>query len=177
MRPGMAITLILSVLLSGCGADNSSEIGAGDVAPAWDATTFDGVPVSFPQVLNGKPTVFVVWATWCNYCKAFMPELRKIQNEYGVDKINVLTINAKEDGDGDPGRYIADLDFPMIAVRDGDAIAAAYDVEYVPGLMVIGADGVIAYRREWTELPAGQTVAMLWGLQVRENLKRLLPHQ
>lgn len=174
MRSGLAGILMLTALLSGCGTESSSEMGAGDVAPSWDATTFDGVPVSFPQVLDGKPTVFVVWATWCNYCKAFMPELRKIQNEYGADQINVLTINAKEDGADDPARYIADLDIPMIAVRDGDAIAAAYDVEYVPGLMVIGADGVIAYRREWTELPAGQTVAMLWGLQVRENLDRLL---
>jgi hypothetical protein len=62
----------------------------------------------------------------------------------------------------------------MIAVRDGDAIAAEYDVEFIPGLMIADADGVIAYRRAWTELPAGEQVANLWASQVRSNLNSLL---
>jgi hypothetical protein len=62
----------------------------------------------------------------------------------------------------------------MFAIRDGDKIAAAYDVEYIPGLMVIDANGTIAYRRAWTELPAGSAVASAWSIQVRQNLDRLL---
>lgn len=150
------------------------DIEQGSVAPSWSATTFDGSAVRFPELLNDKPTVMVFWATWCNYCKAFMPYLRQIQADYGADRINVLTINAKEDGSGDPAAYIRDLGFPMIAVRDGDTIAAAYDVEYIPGLMIIGADGVVAYRRGWTDLPAGDTVAKLWSIQVRQGLDELL---
>jgi thiol-disulfide isomerase/thioredoxin len=165
--------LIAAGIVAGCGSE-PKELGQGDIAPAWNATTFDGASVSFPDLLDGRPAVFVVWATWCSYCKAFMPYLKGIQADYGADRIHVLAINAKEDGSGDPAEYVAALDFPMFAVRDGDAIAAAYDVEYIPGLMVIDGDGVIAFRRAWTELPAGSAVASAWSIQVRQSLDQLL---
>lgn len=166
--------LVLMAAAAGCSQGEApTELGQGDRAPAFTATTFDGATVQFPELMNGKPTVMVFWATWCNYCKAFMPRLEGIKAEFG-DAINVVTINAKEDGAANPATYIASMRFPMIAVRNGDAIAAAYDVEYIPGLMIAGADGVIAWRRAWTELPAGREVADLWASQVRSNLYSLL---
>lgn len=158
--------------LSACQGDQET-VAQGSVAPPFDGTTFDGRAVSFPELLDGKPAVVVFWATWCGYCKAFMPYLEDIEAAYG-DSINILTINAKEDGSGNPAAYIDDLDFPMIAVSDGDAIAASYDVEYIPGLMIVDADGMVAYRRAWTDLPAGDQVARLWSIQVRQGLDQLL---
>lgn len=146
----------------------------GDQAPAWQGVDFSGQAIEFPELLDGKPTVVVFWATWCSYCKAFMPYLERIQNDYGSEKINVLTINAKEDGGGDPAQYIASLSMETIAVADGDAIAAAYDVEFIPGLMVVAPDGTVAYRRAWTDLPAGERVASFWSRQVRRALDELL---
>jgi cytochrome c biogenesis protein CcmG/thiol:disulfide interchange protein DsbE len=165
------MTFIVSLAL---GAGTAYAVEEGDVAPPWQGRTFDGTDVAFPALLDGKPTVLVFWATWCPYCKAFMPYLKAIQSDYGQGRINILTVNAKEDGAGDPAAYIDDLNFPMIAVRDGDAIAAAYDVEYIPGLMIVAADGTIAFRRAWTELPAGDVVASFWSRQVRKGLDQLL---
>jgi thiol-disulfide isomerase/thioredoxin len=172
MRSKTLLTLPCLLALGACSAD--TELGQGDRAPHFVATTFDGSTVRLPELLDGKPTIVVFWATWCGYCRAFMPELRAIQRDYGADRINILTINAKEEGAEDPAAYIANLDFPTIAVRDGDAIAADYDVEFIPGLMIVNGDGIVAWRRAWTELPAGQTVANLWAIQVRLNLDRLL---
>lgn len=149
----------------------------GDRAPAWMRVDFDGRPVMFPGVLEGRPAVVVFWATWCPYCKAFMPYLERIQADYADAGVNIITINAKEDGAEDPKAYIEGLEFPMIAVQDGDPIAKAYDVEYIPGLMIVGGDGVIAWRRAWTDLPAGRQVAELWASQVREQLDALLGAQ
>jgi thiol-disulfide isomerase/thioredoxin len=147
----------------------------GDPAPAWKGVDFSGATIEFPELLDGKPTVVVFWATWCNYCRAFMPYLERIQNDYGTERINVLTINAKEDGSGgDPADYIDALSMETIAVTAGDEIAAAYGVEYIPGLMVIAPDGTVAYRRAWTELPAGERVASFWSRQVRRALDQLL---
>lgn len=169
--PPAALLCLLG--LAACGVDRG-ELGAGDPAPSWSATTFAGDTVRFPELLDGKPAVVVFWATWCSYCKAFMPYLEGIHDTYGAERIHIVTINAKEDGAGDPAAYVADLGFPTIAVRDGDAIAADYDVEYIPGLMIVDSEGVVAYWRAWTELPAGETVANLWSMQVRLNLDRLL---
>lgn len=163
---------VTAVALLCTGAAGAVE--QGESAPAWTGRTFDGGEVSFPALLDGKPTVVVFWATWCGYCKAFMPQLQDIQADYGSERINILTINAKEDGAGNPAAYIDALDFPMIAVRDGDAIAADYAVEFIPGLMIVDPDGTVAYRRAWTDLPAGETVARFWSRQVRRGLDQLL---
>src|SRR5690606_42112495 len=122
----------LMAVTAGCTQSDEAprELGQGDRAPAFTASTFDGSTVQFPELMTGKPTVMVFWATWCNYCKAFMPRLEGIKAEFG-DAINVVTINAKEDGAANPATYIASMRFPIIAVRNGDAIAAAYDVEYI----------------------------------------------
>ena len=164
-----AVLLAFTCLLGGV----ASAVEQGDAAPAWAGSTFSGTDVSFPELLDGKPTVVVFWATWCGYCKAFMPHLKAIQADYG-DQINILTINAKEDGEGDPAAYVDSLDIPMIAVREGDAIASAYDVEFIPGLMIVDPSGTVSYRRPWTELPAGETVARFWSRQVRRGLDQLL---
>ena len=146
----------------------------GQLAPPLKGTDFSGNEVSFPSVIDGKPTVMIFWATWCPYCKAFMPYLGRIQKDYGEDKINILAINAKENGEGDPKTYVEMLGYPVIGVADGDTIADQYSVRFIPGLMIVDGDGIIAWKRASTDLPAGKTVAELWDEQVREQLDRLL---
>lgn len=40
--------------------------------------------------------------------------------------------------------------------------------------MIVDGQGIVAYRRPWTDLPAGQTVAELWDGQVRAALDSLV---
>ena len=168
---GTLATVAVCALLATAPA---SAVEQGDRAPAWMRIDFDGRPVMFPGVLEGKPAVLVFWATWCPYCKALMPYLEGIQADYADAGVKIITINAKEDFADDPKAYVKALGFPMVAVQDGDPIANAYDVEYIPGLMIVGGDGVVAWRRAWTDLPAGRQVAELWAGQVREQLDTLL---
>lgn len=146
----------------------------GQQAPPFEGTDFSGNEMSFPSVIDGKPTVMIFWATWCPYCKAFMPYLGQIQRDYGDEEINIVAINAKERGEGDPKAYVEMLGFPVIGVADGDAIAETYSVKYIPGLMIIDGNGNIAWKRASTDLPPGKTVAELWDEQVREQLDLLL---
>ena len=130
--------------------------------------------MKFPELIDGKPTVMVYWATWCSYCKAFMPYLADIQKDYGDSKINVVIINHKERGAGDPVAYVDALDFQFTAVLEGDAIGDAYAIDFIPGLLIIDAQGNVAWRRKSTDLPAGRKVAEYWDGQVREQLDALL---
>ena len=66
------------------------------------------------------------------------------------------------------------LGFPIVAIREGDAIAADYGIRFIPGLMVVDGSGTVSYRRGSTELPPGQTVAELWSDQVRAALDQAL---
>lgn len=164
--------LSILVVLVVCG--NAHAVEAGDAAPAFRAFDFDGAPVEFPRVDSQEASVVIFWATWCGYCKAFMPKLRQIEADYRDRGVEIVSINAKEDGSGNPAQYIADLQFPMTAVRSGNGIARAWGVEFIPGVFVVDGDGVIAFRRPWTDLPAGETVADLWDRQVRRALDTLL---
>ena len=150
-------------------------VDAGDVAPSWTGVELaDGQPVRFPEVIDGKPAVLVFWATWCPYCKAFMPFAEGIQADYADHGVKIVTFNAKERGQGDPKAYVASLGFPMVAIADADGIAEDYNVKFIPGLLVVDGDGIVAYRRGWTDLPAGAKVAALWDAEVRAALDQLL---
>lgn len=165
-----AFLTILATAVAGA----ALAVEQGDRAPAWTAKDFSGRSIEFPAVTEGKPTVVVFWATWCGYCKAFMPYLKDIQADYAARGVKVLTINAKEDGSGNPAAYVRGLGFSPIAIANGDAIADSYGIQYIPGLLIVGGDGVVAWRRPWTDLPAGKTVAELWDSMVRAKLDTML---
>jgi len=152
----------------------ATAVEQGDAAPPWHAVDFAGRTVDFPAVAEGKPAVVVFGATWCGYCRAFMPYLKDIQADYAAHGVKVVAINAKEDGKGDPRAYVQGLGFAPIAVTNGDAIAASYGIQYIPGLLIVDGKGTVAYRRPWTDLPAGRTVAELWDSQVRTALDTLI---
>lgn len=165
--------LITALTITSLCAGSAFAVEQGDQAPAWRGTDFHGTAVAFPEVADGKPAVIVFWATWCPYCKAFMPYLKDIQADYAGAGVRVIAINAKEDGAGNPKAYVAGLGFEPIAIADGDAIAEQYGIEYIPGLLIVDGKGTVAYRRPWTDLPAGRTVAELWDAQVRNALDAL----
>jgi thiol-disulfide isomerase/thioredoxin len=165
------IVLVIAVLsLTG----PALSVETGDVAPAFTGVNEVGNEVSFPALINGKPTIMMFWATWCPYCKAFMPYLEQIQKDYGKEKINVILINHMERGAGDPAAYVKLLDFPVTAVLAGDTVGDAYGVKFIPGLMIAGADGHIAWKRKPTDLPAGKKVGEFWDMKVREQLDKML---
>lgn len=154
-------------------ANVALAIEVGEIAPEFRGMDEMGNEVRFPELVDGKPTILLFWATWCPYCKAFMPYLEKIKNDY-ADTINVVLINHKERGEGDAAAYIKALNFDAIAVLQGDSIGDAYSVNFIPGLMIADADGRMAWKRQSTDLPAGQKVAEFWDMQVREQLDTLL---
>jgi thiol-disulfide isomerase/thioredoxin len=147
-------------------------VDQGDQAPGFQGRDLQGQQISYPSAAGGQASVLVFWATWCPYCQALMPYLDAIQKEYAERGVTVIAINAKEDGD--PLAYMRSGGYSLTTVADGDSIAEAYAVQYIPGLFVVDGAGQVVYRRAWTDLPAGQQVAELWDQQVRSALDAAL---
>jgi thiol-disulfide isomerase/thioredoxin len=163
-------TLWLCLIFSGAQA-----VGFGDKAPAWNGIDLvDGSQIEFPEILNNKPAVFVFWATWCPYCKAFMPYVKEIQADYAKHGIQIISFNALERGIGNPKAYVDTLNFPLVAIAEADNIAEQYNIFFIPGLMVVNGDGMIVYRRKSTNLPAGKTISQQWADEVRQVLDILI---
>ena len=149
-------------------------VGEGDVAPAWSGTDIlTNTEVEFPAVLDGKPAVLLFWATWCPYCKAFMPYALEIKADYAEEGVQFITFNAKERGLGDPKAYLRSLGAPVLAIAEADSIADHYNIAFIPGLLVVDGGGKVVYRRRSTDLPAGRTVSQQWDAEVRAVLDKL----
>jgi thiol-disulfide isomerase/thioredoxin len=168
MLKSFALFVVVAIL-----SGPALAVEVGEPAPPFSGLDEFGQAVNFPAVIDGKPTILFFWATWCPYCKAFMPYLEQIKKDYG-DEINVVMINHKERGAGDPVAYYKALDFDVTAVVEGDSIGDAYIVDFIPGLMIAGADGRMAWKRKSTDLPAGRKVGEFWNTVVREQLDTML---
>lgn len=165
----------LSALILTLATSYAFAVNQGDVAPPWSGTDLiTGKTVEFPEVLNGKPAVILFWATWCPYCKAFMPRAAEIQAEYAEAGVQIIGLNHKERGYGDPAAYAKSLGFPMVAIADADSIGDAWSIDFIPGLLIVDGGGNIVYRRRSTNLPAGRKVSELWAGEVRAVLDQML---
>jgi hypothetical protein len=145
---GLLVSLAL-LLIASCGSEKPTRSGPldkGDKAPKWTGIDLvSGQQKSFPE----------------------------IQAEYAEQGVQIITFNAKERGEGNPKTYVDSLQFPLVAIADADSIAEDYDVKFIPGLMVVNGEGMVTYRRGWTDLPAGKKVAEFWADEVRVALNEI----
>jgi thiol-disulfide isomerase/thioredoxin len=156
-------------------------------APNWSLTNADGELVTFDDVRREGPSIVLFWATWCPYCKALMPHLQSMLEEYrGGDRpLKVYAISYREDGD--PLRYLERQGYSFVAFPEGGEVPAAYDVAGTPGLFVVNEAGRItlnlyqvtsAMRSDgaWASLSNREKAARrapYWAARIREALDAL----
>lgn len=159
-----------AVLLSSAGP--AWAVQAGDPAPAWELTDGTGADIQFPAHAAGSPAVLFFWATWCPYCHAVMPYLKRIQEDFAEDGVRVYAIDFKDDGD--PVAHMAELGYDFVVLPMGDLVADDYGVWGAPGLIVVDGAGIVAYRRGDTRAPPGKKIAEVWDVEIRAALDRTL---
>jgi thiol-disulfide isomerase/thioredoxin len=136
-RSGAAVFFLL---LFSCSPLNADSNGVWP-APAFQASDSNGQPLNFPADLE-KPVIILFWASWCPYCKALMPHLQSIVDEYGGE-IEVLALNFRDDDD--PLAYIRDRGYDFRLFPDSDPIAEAWGVKTTPGLFLADPAGRVVF--------------------------------
>jgi len=111
--------------------------------PGFDKALDETRSFNYPQDLSG-PTIVLFWATWCPYCKALMPHLQSIVDEYG-DRVTVLAINFREDGK--PAEVLNSRGFEFVLVPDADDVAESWGVKGTPGLFLADKTGRVVFSR------------------------------
>ena len=120
-------------------------------APAFAATTFDGVEVS---VLPGDGTAKVIgfYAHWCPHCQRELPRLADwlATNELpaGVEVIAVSTAVDPGRGNYPPSAWFEEEQWPAVVVRDSESneIGDAYGLRGFPYTVGVDADGRVVTR-------------------------------
>ncbi len=49
------------------------------------------------ETSDGKPTLMVIYASWCAYCKLLLPKIAALKNEGDLNNIHLLFISLDED--------------------------------------------------------------------------------
>lgn len=115
---------------------------AGAPAPAFQAQTLDGPPVSLDD-LRGQAVVLNLWATWCPPCRAEMPALERISARYAGDGLVILALNQGENPDT-VRAFVEEHDLTFtIALDPREQIGRLYELQAYPTTFFIGRDGVI----------------------------------
>lgn len=110
-------------------------------APAFDLNDSNDVTFHFPGDLE-EPTIVLFWASWCPYCKALMPHLQSIVDEYD-GQIAVLAFNFRDDED--PTEFQSEYGYDFHIFPQADAVADMWGVKGTPGLFLVDGTGRIIF--------------------------------
>ena len=94
---GFAIVAVVAGLVLASASDDSGSSGGADVTdPAkWDLPTIDGAGRVRLADFKGKPVVVNFFASWCEPCKAELPEF--VEASKRLDgKVEFVAVNSKE---------------------------------------------------------------------------------
>ena len=160
----VALTLIVLTLLAtfgiaSCGGGQSAnapsrkagaEPGGPPLSPvALDAQleTLDGEAFKLSD-LKGKVLVIDLWATWCGPCRYEVPELVKIQQEYGARGLEVVGLDIDPDNPSEaPERVRAFAkEFSInykLAYANREVAVALMRGGSIPQSIVVSRDGYI----------------------------------
>lgn len=112
-------------------------------APDWTLTSAKGVEIRSADVWKRGPSLLLFWATWCPYCKALMPHLQSMLEEYRSDdcRLSVYAFSYREDGD--PEAVVAERGYTFELFTEPGDLPERMEVVGTPGLFVVDTSGEI----------------------------------
>ena len=158
MQKNQRFILYILILIAGAswialntdktGASTAGRIPApqaGFSAPDFTLMTPDGESYTLSE-LRGQAVLVNLWATWCPPCRAEMPAIEKMYQEYKDQGFVVLAIDMTYQDD--PFSVVPfvkefELSFPILLEETGD-VAAAYQLRSLPSSFFINRDGIIS---------------------------------
>lgn len=113
----------------------------GQKAPGFRALDLEGNPVDLENEF-GKPIWLVFNATWCSACRAEVPDMQQVQDEYGED-VTILSIWVNEPADR-VEQFTEQLGLSYTHIVDASTeISASYRTMGIPAHYFISSDGTI----------------------------------
>lgn len=116
----------------------------GFLAPDFELQTTEGESIKLSD-LRGQAVLVNLWATWCPPCRAEMPAIEKIHNEYKDQGLVVLGVNMTyQDSPSDIQPFISEygLTFPIL-LDETNSVGSAYQLRSLPSSFFIDREGII----------------------------------
>jgi cytochrome c biogenesis protein CcmG/thiol:disulfide interchange protein DsbE len=120
-----------------------------------------GRPVTIDPAGDGKATLVVFLAHWCQFCNREIPVLNKWRESgevpTGLRVVGVTTGSKADQANWPPSKWMTAMKWPFEVMADSEAqeAAAAYGVAGYPFMAFVGANGKITARTSG-EVPVEQ---------------------
>lgn len=143
MKNLISLTLLLLSAFFPIAINATPKVG--DMAPSIKLTVLlrvSGKVEENIKSLKGKVVVLEFWATWCAPCIGAMPHLNELSRKYkdkGVQFISITDETAEKVELFLKRRSING----WVGLDGNEAMSKAYDVNFLPFTVVIGANGII----------------------------------
>lgn len=122
------------------------ETGEGKMFTDFEAEHEGKVTKLSDYVGKGKYVLVDFWASWCGPCKAEIPNLIKVYNQYKGEKFEVLGV-ATWDKPEDTQKAIKQLGIPYPQMLNAQKAGSnAYGISGIPQIILFGPDGTILKR-------------------------------
>jgi thiol-disulfide isomerase/thioredoxin len=114
----------------------------GELAPDFTLVDLEGNQISLSD-FRGKTVFINFWATWCPPCRAEMPEIEAIYQEYTDKDVVVIGVDLWESDDV-VRQYIQEGGYSWTFVTDTTGVVtASYKVIGIPASFFIDREGII----------------------------------
>ena len=122
----------------------TSVLGQETVAPQFTLKDLHGRSVQLSDY-KGKVVLVNFWATWCPPCRAEMPDLIKLQNEYDKDGLQIIGITYPPQKKAEVRRFANSLKVNYPIVLGTSELKARFSSEDIlPLTVVINRDGKVS---------------------------------
>ncbi len=116
----------------------------GFLAPDFTLKTLDGQTIQL-SALKGKIVLVNLWASWCPPCKAEMPAIEHVYQNYKNKGFVALGVDSTiQDTPVNVTSFVKDtnLSFPILLDENGLA-TRLYNIQSLPTSFFVGPDGII----------------------------------
>jgi len=142
---GVLVAALVFALYSSLKPDE--VVDAGDKAPNFSLPVLGGGTMKLSD-LQGKPVVLNFWASWCEPCKAEMPDLVK---QYELNKDKGVVFVGVDIGEGQVVvQQFAErmkMTFPIL-LDESREITKLYNIGPIPTTFFIDKDGEVVVKKE-----------------------------
>jgi thiol-disulfide isomerase/thioredoxin len=129
---------------SGGQKEISGVIGVkvGNIPPDFALVDLDGNTVILSH-LRGKTVVINFWTTWCPPCRAEMPALETLHQQYKDRDVVVLGVDLRESPDK-VRPFVRKYGYSWIFVQDiSGMVSRTYGIRAIPTTFFVGREGLI----------------------------------
>ncbi len=157
MRLISTLPLLALLALTALPASARTELGVGDVAPAFEAVDPDGAPIKLDDYA-GRVLVVNFWASWCSPCMRELPHLDAMHARLAADGGAVLALNVDRSR-GPALGAIKQLELKLpVALDPRQRVVEVYRPMVLPATYVVDRTGIVRIVRngeiEEADVPA-----------------------